>query len=490
MAGSRTLKLSILGDVDNLRKSLNDGTKDVQTFGNKIGDFSKKAGLAFAAAGAAAVAYAGKLAIDGVRSAIADAAAQDRLALTLRNATNATNAQIKATEGYITQTSLAFGVTDDELRPSLERLARATGDVEKAQKLQALAIDIAAGSGKSLEAVTNALAKAQEGNTASLGKLGVGLSTTALKTLSMDEITKKLADTFENQASVKAETFQGKMDRLKIAFDEGKETVGSFILDAITPLVTVFVERVVPVLQTLGDSIGRNFKAPLQDVQGFIVNFMIPALQSIYNFVRDYIAPILVNIFRPALEGLLGAFNSVRRAINENEADLQPLYNLFRAVAGFVRDNVAPAIGTILKAAFDVLGVALSAIIRSLSSVVNFFDDVIGKVREFINLVRANPIVSGISGLIDRVFGGGRASGGPVNAGTTYLVGEKGPELFTPGISGNIIPNNKISGGSGNGSVFNITVNGALDPEGVARTIVNVLNNSSYRGTLGSGAFA
>jgi hypothetical protein len=489
MAGSRTLKLSILGDVDNLRKSLNDGTKDVQGFGNKIGDFSKKAGLAFAAAGAAAVAYAGKLAIDGVRSAIADAAAQDRLALTLRNVTGATNAQIKATEGYITQTSLAFGITDDELRPSLERLARATGDVEKAQKLQALAIDIAAGSGKSLESVTNALAKAQEGNTVSLGKLGVGLSATALKTLSMDEITKKLADTFENQASVKAETFQGKMDRLKIAFDEGKETVGSFILDAITPLVTVFVEKVIPVLQNLGENIGKNFKAPLQDVQRFIVDFVVPALQNIYNFIKDYIAPILVNIFRPALEGLLGAFNSVRKAINDNEADLQPLYNLFKAFAGFVRDNVAPAIGTILKVAFNVVGDAIAAVITSVSRLVNFFDNVIDKVKEFINLVKNNPLVQGLGNIIDKVFGGGKAAGGPVNAGTTYLVGEKGPELFTPGISGNIIPNNKISGGSGAGSVFNITVNGALDPEGVARTIVNVLNNSSYRGTLGSGAF-
>lgn len=490
MAGSRTLKLSILGDVDNLRKSLNDGTKDVQTFGNKIGDFSKKAGLAFAAAGAAAVAYAGKLAIDGVKSAIADEAAQKKLELTLRNVTGATTSQIKATEDYITKTQLAYGVTDTDLRPSLERLARATGSLTDAQKLQAVALDVAAGSGKSLEAVTNAMAKAAEGNTGALAKLGVGLSAAQLKTLSMDEITKKLADTFENQASAKAETFEGKLARLNQAFDEGKETVGSFILDAITPLVTAFIDKVVPALQTMGDSIGKNLKAPFQDLQKFIQDFLIPAFQGIYNFIKDYIAPILVSVFKPALEGLLGAFNSVRRAINDNEADLQPLYNLFRAVAGFVRDNVAPAIGTILKAAFDVLGVALSAIIRSLSSVVNFFDDVIDKVREFINLVRANPIVSGISGLIDRVFGGGRASGGPVNAGTTYLVGEKGPELFTPGISGNIIPNNKISGGSGNGSVFNITVNGALDPEGVARTIVNVLNNSSYRGTLGSGAFA
>ena len=103
MAGqSRTLKLSILGDIDQLKKSLDTGSKEVQSFGSKLGDFSKKAGLAFAAAGAAAAVYAGKLAVDGVKAAIADAAAQDRLALTLQNVTGATNAQIKSTEDYIT----------------------------------------------------------------------------------------------------------------------------------------------------------------------------------------------------------------------------------------------------------------------------------------------------------------------------------------------------------------------------------------------------
>ena len=96
--------------------------------------------------------------------------------------------------------------------------------------------------------------------------------------------------------------------------------------------------------------------------------------------------------------------------------------------------------------------------------------------------------MSGISGLIDRVFGGARAAGGPVSGGTTYLVGERGPELFTPSGSGNIIPNHRLGGGGG--AVMNITVNGAIDPEGTARTIINILNNSSYRGTLGAGAFA
>jgi hypothetical protein len=488
MAGqSRTLKLSILGDIDQLKRSLDTGSKEVQSFGSKLGDFGKKAGLAFAAAGAAAAVYAGKLAVDGVKAAIEDAAAQDRLALTLKNVTGATNAQIKSTEDYITKTSLAFGVTDDDLRPSLERLARATGDVEKAQKLQALAIDIAAGSGKSLESVSNALARAQEGNTAALGKLGVGLSAATLKTLSMDEITKKLADTFENQASVKAETFQGKMDRLKIAFDEGKETVGSFILDAITPLVTIFVDKVIPQLAKMADSIGKDLAAPLNNVKSILTDFVIPAFKALYSYLFEYVIPFLANVFGPALTGLKNAFNTISTAISNNEADLQPLFSLFKSIAGFVRDNLAPAIGTILRVAFEVVGTAIAGVITGVSRLINFFDNVIDKIKEFINLVKNNPLVQGLGDIIGKVFGGGKAAGGPVNAGTTYLVGERGPELFTPSGSGSIIPNHKLGGGAGS---VNITVNGAIDPESTARQIITLLNNSTYRGTLVAGAFA
>jgi len=488
MAGqSRTLKLSILGDIDQLKRSLDTGSKEVQSFGSKLGDFGKKAGLAFAAAGAAAAVYAGKLAVDGVKAAIADAAAQDRLALTLKNVTGATNAQIKSTEDYITKTSLAFGVTDDDLRPSLERLARATGDVEKAQKLQGLAIDIAAGSGKSLEAVSNALAKAQEGNTAALGKLGVGLSAATLKTLSMDEITKKLADTFENQASVKAETFQGKMDRLKIAFDEGKETVGSFILDAITPMVTIFVDKVIPTLAKMAENIGTNLKDPLNGVKDILTDFVVPAFKALYSYLFDYVVPFFANIFGPALTGLKNAFDTISKAISDNEDDLAPLLKLFKSIAEFVRDNLGPAIGTVLKVAFEAVGVAIAAVATGVSKLVGFFDDVIEKVKAFIKLVKDNPLVQGIGSVIDKIFGGGKAAGGPVNAGTTYLVGERGPELFTPSGSGSIIPNHKLSGGGGS---VNITVNGAIDPESTARQIITLLNNSTYRGTLGAGAFA
>jgi hypothetical protein len=482
------VKITFDADFDELKKGVNGAQKEVEGFSDRIGKFGKVAAAAFAAAAVAAVAYAGKLAIDGVRSAIADEAAQKKLQLTLQNVTGATNEQVKATEAYISKTQLAFGVSDEQLRPSLERLARATKDVGEAQKLQALALDISAGSGKSLEAVTNALAKAQEGNTASLAKLGVGLSSAQLKTLSMDEITKKLADTFENQASAKADTFQGKMARLTEAFNEGKETVGSFILDAITPLVSGFVDKVIPALSKMSESLGKDLKDPMNAIKGVLVDFVIPAFKALYGFLADYLVPFWASIFGPAIKGISSAFSIVSKAITDNEADLQPLFTLFKSVATFARDTLGPAIGTVLKVAFQVVGTAIAAVITGVSDLVGFFDDVIKKIKAFIDLVKSNPIVAGIGGLVDKIFGGGKASGGMVSGGTTYLVGERGPELFTPSGSGNIIPNNRLGGGAA--AVFNITVNGAIDPEGTARTIINVLNNSSYRGTLGAGAFA
>jgi hypothetical protein len=454
MAGSRTLKLSILADVDDLKKKLGQGSNEVEGFGTKLGKFGKVAGLAFAAATAAAAAYAGKLAIDGVKAAIEDEAAQTRLATSLRNVTGATDDQIKSTEAYILQTSLANGITDDELRPSLDRLVRSTKDVSEAQRLQTLALDIAAGSGKSLETVTQALARGLDGNTASLGKLGVGLTKAELKTMSMEEITAKLGDTFGGQASEKADTFQGKMDRLKIAFDEGKETVGSFILDAITPMVDFVVKNVVPAIQAFAQGLGGT--------EGLKGNLM-----TIINIAKS--------IFIPVIQGLQFAFDKVKSAVMDNKDE-------FKALFDFVKTYLAPLLGGALKIAIQAIGSALSAVI-------NIVGDLIGGFRTLINLAgKVGDFIGNIN-----PFGGGRASGGPVSMGKTYLVGEKGPELFSPSSNGNIIPN-KALGGTSSGTTINISVSGAIDPASTARQIANLLKSeASTSGSfvnLGQSVFA
>lgn len=487
MAGSRTLKLSILADVADLRAKLDQGSQEVEGFGGKLADFGKKAGLAFAAAGAAAAAYAGKLLIDGVNAAIEDEKAQTALATSLKNVTGATESQIKQVENYITKTSLAVGVTDDELRPSLDRLARSTKDVEEAQKLQALALDIAAGSGKSLEAVSQALAKGYEGNTAALGKLGVGISAAELKTMSFDEVTAKLSATFGGQATIQAETFAGKMGRLGIAFNEAKETVGSFVLDAITPLVSGFVEKVIPALSEVSTEIGETLKPVVEDLITFFKENVIPIFEAWWEIISTIIIPGIKETFTPIFEGVLGLWNKIATAIKDNEENLKPLFSLFKTVASFVAEKLAPAIGTILGKALEVVGSLIAGLITGFSQLVGFIDDVIQRIRDLIRLVAANPLVQGISGLISSVFGGGRADGGAVNRGTAYMVGERGAELFVPNTDGRIIPNDKL-GGAGSVTNININVSGAIDREGTARQIVDLLNNSFYRGTLGAAA--
>jgi hypothetical protein len=421
MAGSRTLKLSILADVDNLKKNLEKGTDEVQTFGSKIADFGKKAGIAFAVAGAAAAAYAGKLLVDGVKSAIADAAAQEKLALTLKNVTGATDAQIKATESYITQTSLANGVTDDELRPSLERLARATGDVTKAQKLQAIALDVAAGTGKSLESVTNALAKAQEGSTTALGKLGVGLSKAELAGMTAEQVFAKLADTFENQATTKANTFQGQMDRLKIAFDEAKETVGTFVLQAITPMVENIVKYVLPAVEafTQGFQGGDGLKKAFEDI-----------------------IQIAKAILIPVFDGVKAIVNQVKVSVNDNK-------EAFRALWNFIKDYLAPFLGGAFKIALQAVAVAVGVVVTAVGTLIKAFQTLFewgNKVKEFLG------------------FGGG-ASNISMSLPTP-------PSMASPSFAG---------GYSGQAVNYNnnITVNGAIDPISTARQINQVLGNAA-----------
>ena len=484
MAGNRTLKLSILGDVDNLKKSLDAGSKDVQTFGDKITGFGKIAGAAFAAAGVAAAAYAGKLAVDGVKAAIEDEAAQAKLATTLKNVTGATNDQIKAVEDQILKTSLLTGKTDEELRPSLDRLLRSTSNVEEAQKLQNLALNIAAGTGKDLGAVSEALGKAYDGNLGALKRLGVGIDDSIIKSKDFDAAAAALALTFKDQATIQAETFAGKMDRLKVAFDEGKETVGSFILDAITPLVTFVTESVIPMIQEFSTEMGENLAPVFTDFSVFFKESLIPIIKAWWEFLTKTVIPGITKTVEPIIKGLFKAFDSIATAIKNNEENLTPLYTLFVTVAGFISKTLAPALGTVLGAALQVVGKLISGLITGFGKLVGLINDVVDGIKAIINLVKNNPIVQGISGAISSIFGGGRAAGGPVNAGTTYLVGEKGPELFTPSNSGNIIPNNRLSAASG-GNTININVTGAMDPVGVARQIASILNREATT----SGAF-
>jgi hypothetical protein len=315
MAGSRTLKLSILADVDNLKKELNKGEKEVEGFGGKLEKFSGAAKAAFAAAAAAAAGYAVKLAVDGVKAAIEDEAAQKRLQLALQNVTKATDAQVEAVEKQILKTSLATGVADDKLRPALQRLAVATGSVEKSQELLSLALDVSAATGRDVETVSNALARAYEGNTSTLSRLGVGITAAEAKTLGFEGVVKQLAQTFGGAAATQADTFQGRIQRLQVAFDETKETVGTALLPIIERLLRFITDTAIPAFQ--------NFKVTAIDPVIAAFNRNKESLVILYNFVKDFIIPILTNNLGAALRfigtvagGILDVISAVVKGVS------------------------------------------------------------------------------------------------------------------------------------------------------------------------------
>jgi hypothetical protein len=298
---TRTLSLKILADIDDLKKKLNDADNAVESNSEKISAFGKKAAAAFAVAAAAAVAYGTKLAVDGVKAAIEDEAAQLRLAAALRSATGATDDQIRATEDMILKTSLATGVADDKLRPAMARLAISTKSTEEAQKLLNLALDIAKFKGLDLETVANALGRAQDGNTTSLGKLGLGLSKAELATLTFTEVQQKLSDLTGGAAAANAETFQGKIDRLKVGFDEAKETLGFALLPQIEKFISYLNDEGLPKLNGFiaGLTGDEGLSAGLNETQRSAENFgkaiadLIGRISGFITFVREAIGLVV-----------------------------------------------------------------------------------------------------------------------------------------------------------------------------------------------------
>jgi len=300
--GNRTLKLSILADVDDLKKKLGEADKAVEDNSSRIGEFGKKAAAAFAVAAAAAVAYGTKLAIDGVKAAIEDEQAQLRLANALRTATGATDAQIKATEDMILKTSLATGVADDQLRPAFQRLAVSTKDTAKAQELLSLALDISKGKGIELETVANALGRAQDGNTTALGRLGLGLSKAELATLSFTDVQQKLSDLYGGAAAANAETFQGKIDRLKVGFDEAKESLGVALLPQVEKFISFLNDTGIPTLNAFiaGLTGDEGLSASLNETQrgaesfGKAIGVVSGIISGFITFLREAIGFVTI----------------------------------------------------------------------------------------------------------------------------------------------------------------------------------------------------
>ena len=309
--------------------------KKLETKGEKaafaIGKAAVPAGLALAAIGT--------VAFDAVKAFAEDDAAAQKLGTTLKNTTGATDAQVSAVEDFISKTSVAAAVADDELRPALDSLVRGTGDVTKAQDLLGLALNISAGTGKDLGAVSDALSKAFNVTQGPLKKLDPALATLIEDGATTDEVFAAMGETFAGQASTAANTTQGKMKNLGIQMGELKESIGA----AVAPLA----EKLIPKLLEFSGWASKN--------KGIII--------AVGGAIGGLAAVIIgVNTAMKIWKATTKAFAAIQAAFNAVMA-ANPLFLIAIAIVAIV------AILVVLQQKFDIFGVAIEAIGTAFSAV-------------------------------------------------------------------------------------------------------------------------
>jgi hypothetical protein len=398
--------------------------KQLEGAGAKAGFAMKKAFLpATAAIGALAVGL-----FDATKGAIEDAAAQDLLANTLRKATGATDAQIAANEDFISTQGKLLGITDDELRPVLGRLARATGSVTDAQKLATQAMDIAAATGKPLTAVTAALEKAYGGNMTALQRLAPEYRQLIKDGASFDEVMTALSVTTGGAATEAANTAQGQFKRLGVALNETKESIGAALLPA--------VEAALPILQKLGQWASDH--------------------PTVFLAIGAAIAGIAAAIVAVNIAMALNPFSLIAAAVVGLGALLVVAYQKFQPFRTAV-DAVFGAIKFgVTEVAIPYIKLLLNVWKTVFNGIASIWNNTLGKI--------GFDIPNWVPGIGGKGFSFPKipmlAQGGIISQATLAIVGESGPEA--------VIPLDRMGdfGMGGGGNNVTINVNGG-DPEAI-----------------------
>jgi phage-related protein len=510
-AGTRTLKLSLLADVAGLSKGLNQGTNEVQGFGSKMANFGKKAAAAFAVAGIAATAFAVKFAKDAIVAGEAAATANARIEQINKSMGlfgESTNEVNKALIDYAEKTARATGVDTNSIKATQAKLltfkelaATANeigGNFERSTKA---AIDLGAAGFGTAELNAVALGKALNDpikGISALSRNGITFTESEkdrIKVLvesnKVGEAQNMILKAIETQVGGTAEATANATDKMRVGFTQVTEKVGLALLPVFEKLTNFVIDQIFPAFDKIGaqfagitSQLGENLLPALDNLVTFFQDYLIPVFKAYWEFISKTLIPGIVNFFEPALAGISKAFGSVSKSLQNNKEKLKPLFDLFQEFFEFASKYLAPFLGTVLGKAFQVLGSVISGIITIFANLVNIISSAINGIKTLISLV-SNINLGSIASRLNP-FGGGRASGGSVMSGTSYLVGERGAELFTPSSNGTITPNSALGGGN----TYNITVNGALDGESVSRQIIDLLNRSQARGTQGASQFA
>jgi ElaB/YqjD/DUF883 family membrane-anchored ribosome-binding protein len=334
---------------------------------------------------------------DATKAAMEDAAAQTQLALALENSAGASAKQVKQTEDFIGAMSRATGVADDQLRPAMAALVRGTKDVQAAQNLMGLTLDIATGLQLDQTTVAEALAKAQQGNFKALRSLTPEMAALIKEGADLNTVMDVLGGTFGGAASAAAETAAGKMKILSNSVAETKESIGAALLPV--------VEAALPILQKFADWAQKNPNAFLA--------------------IAAAIGGIAIAITAVNFAMALNPFTAIAAGIALLVVGVIYAYNKFETFRNIIK-NVINGVASYFEFMANAWVTAANIIIKGLN-LINPFDDIPYIPKISIGRMSNDNDTSGGGMVIPKM-----ADGGIVTGPTIAMIGEAGPEAVIP----------------------------------------------------------
>jgi hypothetical protein len=263
------------------KKALGDTSKSVSALDKQVKRLGKSLAAVFGAQQLL------KFAKNASMAFIEDEKAANRLALAVKNL--GLEFETPRIERYISDLSKMSGVTDDQLRPAMQRLLQTTGSVTKAQELLTQATDIAAGSGVDYETVVNDLSLAYVGQTRGLRKYSLGLSQAELKTMKFADVQERLNKQFSGASAEFLTTYAGKLQLITTAAGEASEKIGGALVDS---LVSVFAAgdttQFVNQIDTLATKIADTVSAVVFGFRKLYVLTSDRAILASFNPFDDY----------------------------------------------------------------------------------------------------------------------------------------------------------------------------------------------------------
>lgn len=389
------------------------------------------------------------------KDAIQDEAAQSRLTAVLKARGIATTENLAAVEESIKAgQKLAF--TDDEVRDGISVATQFTKDFTKAQKILATAQDLARAKSIPLEKATTLVGRAYKGNTTALGRMGIEIKKGAKGTAALAGINAK----FAGSAEAYSKTTTGSIEALTIQLQEAGESIGTALLPIVNELLGVFIEKGVPIILSVVESIkgfistNRELIRGVAETVGGIVSNLIPILVTVGEFIFGKVIPAIVG-FVEKMTAPGGLSDSIGKVVGPLVDNLIPVVKMVIGNIVKLAGKVGELVGILWDNGNGPLAAAFKGIVGVGTILLGIFGNIVGAIGNAIGAVISigkaimdSPIgfiikaiagvIGGVAGAVGGAFGMGGGGGSPAGASSTSATGSYGPRVVKNEISINL----------------------------------------------------